>query len=95
MICPICSESGKKIFCGKILHKYTIQYYQYQICGFLYTEKPYWLEEAYTDSITNVDTGMLQRTMDNVILANSLVKIFFDCKASFLDMGGGMAYLQE
>ncbi|MCM1038223.1 MAG: class I SAM-dependent methyltransferase [Ruminococcus sp.] len=89
MICPICADMGKKIFQGKIMHKYTISYYQCPVCGFVYTEEPYWLEEAYTDSITNIDTGMMQRTIDNVLTANAIVHNFFDTKASFLDYGGG------
>lgn len=89
MICPICGSTGKQVFQGEIMQKYTIQYYQCGMCGFLYTEKPYWIKEAYEDSITDVDTGMMQRTVDNVLIANILIQKFFDKKAKFLDYGGG------
>lgn len=89
MICPICGSTGKQIFQGEIMQKYKVQYYQCSLCGFLYTEKPYWIKEAYEDSITNVDTGIMQRTVDNVLVANILIQNFFDKAAKFLDYGGG------
>lgn len=89
MLCPICNNAGKRIFEGKIMRKYTIQYYQCPVCAFVYTERPYWLQEAYEDSITNVDTGIMQRNVDNVIIANALIKNFFDRNGTFLDYGGG------
>lgn len=89
MQCPICANLGKAVFQGKIMQKYDIQYYQCDKCGFLYTEKPYWIEEAYEDSITNVDTGIMQRTIDNVLVTNVLVHSFYNKKANFLDYGGG------
>lgn len=89
MLCPICKNEGKKIFSGKIMQKYTIQYYQCHTCGFLYTESPYWLEEAYEDSITNVDTGIMKRTVRNVLITNVLMHFFFNKTACYLDYGGG------
>lgn len=89
MVCPICENLGKKIFSGKIMKKYMIQYYQCNLCGFVYTESPYWLDEAYEDSITNVDTGIMERTVDNAVITNTLINFFFDDKGTFLDYGGG------
>jgi len=87
--CPICKTDGGKIFQGKIIRKYVIQYYQCPKCAFVYTEKPYWIEEAYRESITSVDTGIMQRNVDNVLMVNILVKNFFACDKVFLDYGGG------
>lgn len=89
MLCPICKNSGHKIFRGKVLKKYEIQYFQCHVCGFVYTEEPYWLDEAYMDPIVNIDTGMMKRTMDNVLLTNVLVKKFYSMENYFLDYGGG------
>lgn len=89
MECPICKEKGRAIFQGKIMGKYEIQYYQCRNCAFVYTERPYWLEESYLDSITSVDTGIMSRNVDNVLAANVLLKNFFSCDKVFLDYGGG------
>lgn len=71
------------------MQKYLIQYYQCPVCGFVYTEEPYWIGEAYEDSITNVDTGMMQRTVQNVLATNVIIHYFFKHSATFLDYGGG------
>jgi predicted RNA-binding Zn-ribbon protein involved in translation (DUF1610 family) len=89
MLCPICGTESKPVFQGKIMRKYIIQYYQCHRCGFLHTEKPYWIQEAYQDAITSVDTGIMLRTMDNVFVTNMLVHYYFDRDTKFLDYGGG------
>ena len=53
--------------------KYQIDYFFCKNCGFLQTEKPYWLEEAYKDSINDSDTGYLQR---NVLFSKKTLKLF-------------------
>lgn len=49
----------KPVFSDKILHKYTVQYYQCPQCEYLCTEEPYWLKEAYANPINDTDTGIL------------------------------------
>ncbi len=87
--CPICNTKGKKIFCGKIMKKYMIQYFQCPKCAFVFTEKPYWLDESYLDSITCIDTGIMERNIANVLATNILIKRYFSCNKVFLDYGGG------
>lgn len=87
--CPICKSNGKKIFCGKILKKYIAQYYQCPKCAFVFIEKPYWLEEAYLNPITSIDTGIMSRNIDNVLVTNVLIKNYFSKNKIFLDYGGG------
>ena len=69
MKCKICTQTTKQIFTAKILNKYDIKYYHCEYCGFLQTEEPYWLDEAYKDPITLTDTGYLQR---NILLSKKL-----------------------
>lgn len=89
--CPICEGEGKEIFKGVILKKYEIQYYQCPICAFIYTESPYWLEEAYGDdsAVAETDTGIMQRNIVDVLMVNMLVKLFFCNGKVFVDKGGG------
>lgn len=89
MDCPLCNKNGKKIFKGKILNKFLIQYYQCLNCGLIFTETPYWLDEAYKDSITCVDTGIMSRNIRNMFCANVLIDKIFNKEALFLDYGGG------
>jgi len=89
MNCKICNQKTKQIFTANILKKYDIKYFNCQNCGFLQTEEPYWLDEAYSESINISDTGYMQR---NIYLSHKLtilLTIFFDKNAKFLDYAGG------
>jgi len=48
MKCKICSNETYNIFSAKILNKNNIKYFYCDYCGFLQTEEPYWLKEAYS-----------------------------------------------
>jgi hypothetical protein len=80
-------------FTETILYKYPVQYFFCKPCGFLQTEKPYWLDEAYGDAIARNDTGLVQR---NLLLASKLVVYLFlnlKPRASYLDIAGGYGML--
>ena len=89
MICKICGEEAQEKFKAKILKKYDIQYFYCNNCGFLQTEEPYWMEEAYENPINISDTGYLSR---NIYLSQKLtilLILFFNKKGKFLDYAGG------
>lgn len=77
------------MFRHRLLGKYDVQYFQCGDCGFLQTETPYWLDEAYSSAITTADTGILQR---NHYLSNVGALILwrlFSGRGKFLDAAGG------
>lgn len=43
MKCKICHHEVDKLFKEKVLNKYNIQYYKCPQCGFIQTEKEFWL----------------------------------------------------
>ena len=89
MICKICGEEAHEKFKAKILKKYDIAYFYCDNCGFLQTEEPYWVQEAYKDPISISDTGYLYR---NIYLSQKLtilLMLFFYKKGKFLDYAGG------
>lgn len=89
MLCKICNQENYLIFRATILNKYDITYFHCDRCGFLQTEEPYWLDEAYGESINVSDTGYMQR---NLALSQKLIillTLFFDTKAKYLDYAGG------
>lgn len=51
MTCKICGKENKFIFKAKILKKYDVSYFHCENCGFLQTEEPHWLSEAYKSPI--------------------------------------------
>jgi hypothetical protein len=77
------------LFTAKILGKYDVKYYRCNETGFIQTEEPHWLDEAYSSAITQLDIGLPYR---NYTLATRVGKILaenFDTKKTYLDYAGG------
>ena len=89
MTCKICKKDNKLIFNGIILNKYKIKYFHCSNCGFLQTEEPYWIEEAYMESINLSDTGYMQRNINLSHKLTIFLMLFFDKNAKYLDYAGG------
>jgi hypothetical protein len=89
MTCKICNQQTKQMFTAKMLNKYDIKYFYCEHCGFLQTEEPYWIEEAYSDSINVSDTGYMQRNLWLSPKNTILLSLFFDKNGKYLDYAGG------
>lgn len=89
MNCKICQQQSSFIFEKKILLKYDIKYFQCGNCGFIQTEKVFWLKEAYGNAITSLDIGILDR--NNFLLKNvtKIIDICFPKSKIYLDFAGG------
>ena len=87
--CRVCQGEAPYIFQAKILLKHDVSYYCCKECGFLLTEKPFWLEEAYHEAIAIEDTGIVARNLWLRDLVSVLLWDLFDHDAKFLDYGGG------
>lgn len=72
-----------------VLSKYQVSYYHCPHCGFLQTEEPYWLVEAYKDPINAEDTGLLSRNISFSETTSLLLFFLFDKNGLFLDYAGG------
>lgn len=89
MECKVCSNTSNLLFKAKILNKYTVSYYKCTNCGFVNTEEPFWLDEAYNDAITFLDIGLISR---NIQLSNIVKKLLvknFNPQGNYLDYAGG------
>jgi 2-polyprenyl-3-methyl-5-hydroxy-6-metoxy-1,4-benzoquinol methylase len=79
----------KLLFKKKVLSKYDVSYYQCVDTGYIQTEEPYWLNEAYSSAISSLDCGLVMR---NTMLSSRAEKLIYDefnPKAKFIDYGGG------
>jgi len=89
MKCKICQSDVQNAGQATLL-KYEVKFYSCPHCHFLFTEEPYWLDEAYGESINLTDTGMMDR---NYKLARktmvSLLALFKGKTFRGLDYGGG------
>src|SRR5258707_10130160 len=77
------------LFTKKILNKYDVSYYRCNDTGFIQTEEPFWLEEAYSSVITKLDIGLPYRNIDLSERVSRLLATKFNNKAIFLDYAGG------
>lgn len=90
MNCCICNEKlEKSIFTKKILDKYDVRYYLCSKCNTLQTEKPYWLNEAYSSAITTTDIGLINRNIQFSSYTEYIINNYFDASGLFLDFAGG------
>ncbi len=91
--CAICKSPTDHIFSEKILHKYECDYFYCYKCGFLHTEKPFWLDEAYGSPIVDADTGLVQRNIGISKLLATIIFYLFDSHGKYLDVAGGYGML--
>lgn len=70
-----------------MLNKYEIHYFECVNCRSLQTQVPYWLEEAYGCSLSDLDTGAAQRNLQN-LAASFMVSKLFGIR-NVIDFGGG------
>jgi hypothetical protein len=89
MKCLICQNNSQPIFSSIILNKFKIIYFHCEKCGFLQTETPYWLSEAYSSPINLTDTGIVARNISLSRIACIIIGLFFDREGQFLDYAGG------
>lgn len=89
MTCKVCDNKAELKFKADILNKYSVGYYQCSKCGYLFTEEPYWLEEAYKSAINLSDTGILERNKYFARIVSVLIHFFFRKDKQFVDYAGG------
>jgi hypothetical protein len=86
-LCRLCGGLLTRQFNLVVLRKHDVTYYECQSCDSLQTENPYWLDEAYDHSLSNLDTGAAQRVLRNLAAAFAVAKLFGLNNA--VDVGGG------
>lgn len=89
MNCKICRQPISLFSVNTVLRKYEISYYRCDACGFIQTQEPFWLEEAYSDTINSSDIGLVGRNLTQAELTSAVISFFFDQREQYLDYGGG------
>jgi hypothetical protein len=87
--CKICGMQSEHFDNAKVLRRYPVKYFRCSSCGFVQTEAPYWLEEAYSSAISKLDTGILSRNLSNQTITTALLNLLYPKAKSFLDYGAG------
>ncbi len=90
MNCKICGHPAEQLFSARILGKYDVAYSRCSACGFMQTEEPYWLVEAYADAVSVYDVWSVSRPWQHSTAVARLIEhCFADSALPFLDFGGG------
>lgn len=89
MNCRICNSDTKIAFREKVLSRHNADYYHCKDCGYLFTEEPYWLNEAYESAINISDTGIIYRNLQFSKICSVIIDLYFNRHDKFLDYAGG------
>jgi 2-polyprenyl-3-methyl-5-hydroxy-6-metoxy-1,4-benzoquinol methylase len=87
--CKICTTEVVNHDRGLLLQKYEVQFFRCPNCGFVVTEEPFWLPEAYATPITRSDVGYVSRNLAYSRMIKTIILLMFDPNARFIDFGGG------
>jgi hypothetical protein len=87
--CRVCARPAVPRFEATVLGRHPVRYFQCSECGYLQTEEPTWLAEAYCEAINVVDTGLVERNLRFAEETALLLFHFFDRGGKFVDWAGG------
>ena len=87
--CRLCSHTLDLQFSQLVLKKYDVKYLRCTNCGLLQTEQPFWLQEAYSNPINCLDTGILIRNKMFSRMLSTFLYFTFPKHSKFVDYAGG------
>jgi hypothetical protein len=91
--CTLCGGDRQHHFTQRILNKYDVDYFYCDHCGFLQTEQPHWLDEAYGNAIADADTGLVGRNIGISKKLATVLFFLFKKDGKYLDIAGGYGML--
>jgi hypothetical protein len=93
--CRCCKKVlDKELFSADLLIiKKKIKYFSCKNCGYVQTEEPSWLEEAYSSTINHSDTGIMARNISNASLVLATLILLKDRNSLVVDYAGGYGFL--
>lgn len=87
--CKICAQRSIPFAKALLLGKYNVQYFRCCRCGFIQTEDPYWIDEAYSSPVASSDIGLPHRNIRLSAITKAMILLYFDKGGRFIDYGGG------
>ena len=89
LACKICGAASRLFDEAIVLRKHTARYFRCVECGFLQTEEPHWIDEAYSSAIAGQDVGIMARNLTNGHVASAVLNLLFPKVSEAVDFGAG------
>ena len=89
MNCRICQQDAPPFAQAVVLNRHAVNYFRCSGCGFIQTQEPTWLDEAYSDAIATGDIGLVGRNLFLAGITQSVIAMCLNPDGCFLDFGGG------
>jgi Methyltransferase domain len=90
--CRICAAAARPIFNGTVLGR-SVEYQECDACGYVQTETPTWLDQAYGSAIGAADTGILQRNRRSARVVVRMLAMLGLLRGRVIDSAGGYGLL--
>jgi hypothetical protein len=91
--CRVCGAPVHALFEKTVLGRFRARYHRCPQCGFVQTQAPDWLDEAYTEAISAADTGVLARCLHARRVLTVFLHLAGAGNAPCLDWAGGHGVL--
>lgn len=91
-ICRVCAAAARPLFSGTVLGR-SVEYQECDVCGYVQTETPTWLDPACGNAIGAADTGILQRNRRAARVVVRMLTLFGLLHGRVIDSAGGYGLL--
>lgn len=90
--CRVCGHAPRHLFEAPLLN-HRVAYFECDRCGYVQTETPYWLEQAYSQAINGTDTGLMRRNTRNATMVIRVLMLLGQMRGCVIDCAGGYGIL--
>ena len=91
--CRICGGTTRITHRATVLGRHEATYRMCDACAYWSVDEPHWLDEAYSEAVAAIDTGVVQRNLHLYPrLASALVRMF-GSTGTYVDYGAGYGLL--
>ena len=91
--CKVCGVASACFGVTEVLKRHRVQYFRCPQCGFVQTEEPFWLEEAYSSAIARQDVGIMRRNLINCEVTSAVLNQLYPEMSRAIDFGAGHGVL--
>ena len=89
VVSPMSGSAARFLFKHLVLRKHVAKYFYDEQIGYIFAWQPNWLDEAYSEAISLLDTGVLARNLGNIDTISRCLANNQDRFINGVDIGAG------